>query len=83
MAGYGTAMTLSYLVGQKKYPIDYPLSEILRYVALAALLFFGMRAGGMFLPQWASLAVNTLLIAVFAAYIVRCDFSNIKLGKLV
>ena len=79
VAGYGTAMTLSYLVGQKKYPIDYPLSEILRYVALAALLFFGMRAGGMFLPQWASLAVNTLLIAVFAAYIVRCDFPLSKL----
>ena len=74
VAGYGTAMTLSYLVGQKKYPIGYPLFEILRYVALAALLFFGMRAGGMFLPQWASLAVNTLLIAVFAAYIVRRDF---------
>lgn len=80
VAGYGTAMTLSYLVGQKKYPIGYPLFEILRYVALAALLFFGMRAGGMFLPLWASLAVNTLLIAVFAAYIVRRDFSNIKLG---
>ena len=28
VAGYGTAMVLSYLVGQKKYPIAYPLKSI-------------------------------------------------------
>lgn len=74
VAGYGTAMTLSYLVGQKKYPIDYPLADISRYVVLAAVLFFGMRAGGTVLPVWASIAVNTLLIALFIAYTVHRDF---------
>ncbi|MFA4046534.1 lipopolysaccharide biosynthesis protein [Prevotella sp. PCHR] len=74
VAGYGTAMTLSYLVGQKKYPIDYPLADISRYVVLAAVLFFGMRAGGTVLSVWASVAVNTLLIALFMAYTVHRDF---------
>ena len=36
--GYASAMTISYLVGQKKYPINYPLKEIALYVALAAVL---------------------------------------------
>ena len=41
-AGYGTAMLLSYFVGQKYYPIRYPLKEMAAYVALAALLFAAM-----------------------------------------
>ena len=41
-AGYGTAMLLSYFVGQKKYPINYPVKEIMIYVVLALILFAGM-----------------------------------------
>lgn len=37
-AGYGTAMVISYVVGQKYYPIDYPLKDILNYVFLAAII---------------------------------------------
>ncbi len=37
-AGYGTAMLLSYIVGQKKYPINYPVADILKYVALHSWL---------------------------------------------
>ncbi|MGM9732892.1 MAG: lipopolysaccharide biosynthesis protein, partial [Prevotella sp.] len=38
-AGYGTAMTLSYFVGQKYYPIKYDLVGIGKYVALAIVCF--------------------------------------------
>ena len=38
-AGYGTAMLLSYFIGQKKYPIPYNLRAIAGYVLLAALLY--------------------------------------------
>lgn len=31
-AGYGVAMTLSYIVGQRKYPIAYPIGRCLSYV---------------------------------------------------
>ena len=36
VAGYGTAMLLSYWVGQKNYPIRYPLKSISVYVVIAA-----------------------------------------------
>ena len=74
VAGYGTAMLLSYFVGQKKYPIDYPVKEMMVYVTLAAVLTAGMTAANRLLPMGASLAVNTLLILVFVAYLVKRDF---------
>ena len=74
VAGYGTARLLSYFVGQKKYPIDYPVKEMMVYVALTAVLTAGMTAANRLLPMGASLAVNTLLILVFVAYLVKRDF---------
>ena len=74
VAGYGTAMLLSYFVGQKKYPIDYPVKEMMVYVALTAVFTAGMTAANRLLPMGASLAVNTLLILVFVAYLVKRDF---------
>ena len=74
VAGYGTAMLLSYFVGQKKYPFDYPVKEMMVYVALAAVLTAGMTAANRLLPMGASLTVNTLLILVFVAYLVKRDF---------
>lgn len=74
VAGYGTAMLLSYFVGQKKYPIDYPVKEMMVYVALTAVLTAGMTAANRLLHMGASLAVNTLLILVFVAYLVKRDF---------
>ena len=73
-AGYGTAMTLSYFVGQKYYPIKYDLSGIGKYVALALICFVIMKLcrdyiGGLWL-----ILPNTLLILLFLTYIVKKDF---------
>lgn len=38
-AGYGTAMLLSWFIGQKKYPIKYDLKSIGRFVLLAAAIY--------------------------------------------
>lgn len=73
-AGYGTAMLLSYFVGQKYYPVNYPVKEIMRYVLLALVLFAGMSAANDFLGVLPALIVNTLLMAVFVAYLVKRDF---------
>ena len=73
-SGYATAMLLSYFVGQKKYPINYPIAEIMAYVGIAAVLFVGMTFTNRQLGTAAALAVNTVLIALFAAYIVKKDF---------
>lgn len=73
-AGYATAMLLSYFVGQKHYPINYPIRRILAYVVLALVLFAGMTWINNHLPLAGALAANTVLILVFAAYLVKKDF---------
>ena len=72
--GYGVAMTLSYIVGQRKYPIAYPIGRCLSYVALAVVLCVGMLLANKYLSMWLAVAANTLLIAVFAVYLVKRDF---------
>ncbi|MBP3512786.1 MAG: lipopolysaccharide biosynthesis protein [Prevotella sp.] len=73
VAGYGTAMTLSYIAGRRYYPIDYPLGRIAAYVLLAAVLFYGMTVANAGLALWAALAVNTVLVAVFAGVVVKME----------
>lgn len=73
VAGYGTAMLLSYFIGQQKNPINYPMREIGVYVALTALLFALMYFMPQTWPIWAQIAVNTILISLFVAYIVYKD----------
>jgi O-antigen/teichoic acid export membrane protein len=84
-AGYATAMTLSYIVGRIYHPIAYPLRSIAIYVGMTLLFFVAMSYGREYLPLWASLGVNTLLVLLFCAYIVRYDMPLSSLpviGKL-
>ena len=73
-AGYGTAMLLSYFVGQRHYPINYPVKDMAVYVVVAVVLCLAMRWANGSLPMLGALAVNTVLLAAFAAMIVRRDF---------
>ena len=73
VAGYGTAMVLSYVVGQRKNPIAYPLKRMAVYTLLAAIATALMLFGADALPSWAQLLCNTGLIAAFTAFIVRQD----------
>ena len=72
-AGYGVAMLLSYFVGQKYYPIDYPMKDLLLYTLLAAVLFVGITFSNKYLGFWPALAANTVLVCGFLAYIVKKD----------
>ncbi len=71
-AGYGVAMLMSYIVGQKYYPINYPLKEITLYVVLA-LVLYGLMYVASDWPTLLSLAFNTLLLVVFTAVIFKRD----------
>ena len=70
-AGYGTAMLLSYFVGQKKYPIDYPLKDIAVYVVIALVMFAIMDLSNDNLSVIPALACNTALVLLYAGYIVK------------
>jgi len=75
VAGYGTAMVLSYVVGQRKNPIPYPVNDIVNYILIAAAVTGIMYwFEEQFEPgQLLSLVFNTLCILFFVAYIVRQD----------
>ena len=75
MAGYGTAMVLSYVIGQKKNPIPYPMQSMAYYVILTVLLTMTMN----YVPARygfgtvLTLIFNTLCISCFVSYIIHND----------
>ena len=80
-AGYATCMVLSYLVGQRKNPINYPVKALGLYTLLAAALYYAMTLTEA-LPVWAQLTLNTLLIVVFLAYTVKREHLTLPSRRL-
>ncbi len=72
-AGYGVAMVLSYFVGQRLNPINYPLRSICVYVLLAIVIFVLMNRLTVRLTTALQLLANTLLLLAFVAHILRHD----------
>ena len=72
-AGYGTAMVLSYIVGQKKNPIPYPMRSMAGYVLLAIVLYVFITLVPDEWPVLLRLAAGTALVVVYAAYTVWRD----------
>ena len=72
-AGYGTAMVLSYIVGQKKNPIPYPMRSMAGYVLLAVVLYVLIMLVPDEWPVLLRLAAGTVLVVVYAAYTVWRD----------
>lgn len=66
-------MLLSYFVGQKKYPIKYPLKDIAVYVVSALAIFALMTFSNARLALPAALSVNTVLLLAFCILIIKRD----------
>ena len=77
-AGYATAMLLSYVVGQKYYPIAYPLGDMAKYLVLTMVMFVVMTLSKNAVGFVGSLIINTALIGVFMLYIVKAEKFRIK-----
>lgn len=71
VAGYGTAMLMSYFVGQRINPIPYPIGSIALYVIIAAAFYGVMTLVPSEWPMYCYLAISTLLILVYAAIIYK------------
>ena len=78
-AGYGVAMVLSYFVGQKKYPINYDLKAIGKYVIIAVALYI-ISEGLPFESIYTLLTIRTCLLLAFVSYILKNDLP-LKLKK--
>lgn len=72
-AGYGTAMLLSYAVGQKCNPIRYDLKGIFSYIVLAAVLYVAMTCLPQTWPTWLRLILNMGVLLLFLIEVVRKD----------
>ena len=71
--GYAIITVLSYVIGQKHYPVRYPLKDMGLYLGLAVILFVLMltvNPENMFLR----LGFRSLLLLAFVAYVVKKDF---------
>lgn len=71
-AGYFTAMTLSYFIGQKRNAIAYDMKAILKYAALFGIVYCISEV----MPienSIAKMAINTVLLAVYVAYFIKND----------
>ena len=73
VAGYGTAMLLSYIVGQIKNPIPYPLKSIMVYILLTVLFYGIMQLVPSEWPLLLRLAINTVLICAFVGHVIYHD----------
>ena len=78
-AGYGVAMILSYFVGQKKYPINYDLKAIGKYVVITLALYV-ISEGLPFESIYTLLTIRTCLLLAFVSYILKNDLP-LKLKK--
>ena len=82
VAGYGVAMVASYIVGQKYYPLNYPLKSIAIYVIMAMLLTVAMY----YVPDTygfgpvLTLAFDILCICCYVSYII---YKDIPLSSLI
>ncbi len=81
VAGYGTAMVLSYIVGQKKNPVAYPMKSIAFYLAVAAVLYCAMVVLTGVENMWIRMGVNTMLLLFFVFVVAKCE--NFNFGKLL
>ncbi len=72
VAGYGIITLLSYIIGQKKYTVDYPINAMFVYLLLAAILY-SISIYIHFDNIVLRLLFKTLLLVIFVSYIIRKD----------
>ena len=73
-ACYGSMMVVSYIWGQKEYRIPYATKKLVAYMVIVVTLFF-IHKGAIWLyqPQWFSLVIATLFLALFTRFILLVE----------
>jgi len=69
VAGYGTAMLLSYIAQQRLNPFPYQLRSMAGYTAIAAAFYYLMTCIPEAWPVWQHLCLSSLLILAYVAII--------------
>ena len=73
-ACYGSMMVVSYIWGQKEFPIPYATKKLVTYLVIVVLLFFIHKAAIYFFDaNWFKLSFATLLFAFFSWLILQLE----------
>ena len=76
VAGYGTAMLLSYFVGQKLYPIPYPIRSMAGYTLLTAVFYYAITCIPADAPVWLHLGISSAMILAFAGIVYKREIAR-------
>jgi O-antigen/teichoic acid export membrane protein len=74
---YGTMMVISYVWGQKSYPVPYPWKKLLAYIIIVVILFLIHHA---IINTWHNYALNyltaTIFLSLFGLFIYRVEIKE-------
>jgi len=76
-AGYGTAMVLSWFIGQKRYPIQYDLRTVGIFALITAMYYYLQTELFNSFGMWPSMALGSLLLISYCYFI----YKQIKIEK--
>jgi hypothetical protein len=78
LAAYGSMMILSYILGQKYFPVRYNLRAIAVYVALGFVLYIVSKLFDSIPYTVVRIFMNNLLILVFVWIVYKLEINNLK-----
>lgn len=73
LASYFSMMTISYIVGQKRYPIPYNINKILLYLGMS--IFLGVLSNKLF---YGNLIIGNSFLLIFTFIIVFMESSSVR-----
>ena len=76
---YGTMMVISFVWGQKAYPIPYAWKKLVAYIVIVVAIFF-IQKGLLYFydPFWFKLSTGTLLLIIFTWFILLVEKKEFK-----
>lgn len=81
VAGYGTAMVLSFVLGQHFAPVNYPVKRLSVYIALTVVFFFAEGMIDLDSNLW-NTVLRSLVFCVFVAIVIVLEGAHRKFYRL-
>jgi O-antigen/teichoic acid export membrane protein len=78
LASYATMMVISYITGQKYYPIKYNLRSVFVFTFIALSLYFISTMYADINKKKIQLIINNFLLFIFAYLFYKLEFDNLK-----
>jgi O-antigen/teichoic acid export membrane protein len=76
---YGTMMVVSYVWGQKAYPVPYPWKKLIAYIIISVLIYLAYRGIELFdFNTWINMGLAVILLFLFIAFIVRIERNEFR-----